>query len=169
MRKLVMFIVSFITWMLLVFRGKAGTCCFNLQDVIAGLFAAMLTALIFGETFTKNPHKFFDLRRYLWFLVYLPMFLYWCLLANLDVVYRVFHPKMPINPGIVKVKTSLKSKSGITALCNSITLTPGTLCVDLTDDGYIYIHWINVESQNVEEASRMIIQKFEKILTRIFE
>ncbi len=97
------------------------------------------------------------------------MFLYWCLVANLDVVYRVFHPKMPINPGIVKVKTSLKSKSGITALCNSITLTPGTLSVDLTNDGYIYIHWINVKSQDVEEASRIIIRKFEKILTRIFE
>ncbi len=169
MRKLVMFIVSFITWMLLISKGKEAVCCFGLQDVIAGLFAALLTALIFGETFTESPRKFFDLRRYFWFLVYLPMFLYWCLLANFDVVYRVFHPKMPINPGIVKVKTNLKSKSGITALCNSITLTPGTLSVDLTDDGYIYIHWINVKSQDVEEASRIIIRKFEKILTRIFE
>ncbi len=163
---MVLFIISFITWMLLTYQRET---CLELQGVVVGLFAALLTALIFGETFAEEPRKLFDIRRYFWFLVYLPVFFYWCLLANFDVVYRVFHPSMPINPGIVKVKTSIKSKSGLAALCNSITLTPGTLTVDLTDDGYIYIHWINVESQDIEEASRIIIRKFEKILTRIFE
>jgi multicomponent Na+:H+ antiporter subunit E len=85
------------------------------------------------------------------------------------VVYRVFHPKMPINPGIVKVRTNLKSKSGRVILCNSITLTPGTLSVDIDKDGYIYIHWINVMSQDIEEASKLIVVNFEKILMRIFE
>ncbi|MHC4194088.1 MAG: Na+/H+ antiporter subunit E, partial [Planctomycetota bacterium] len=73
--------------------------------------------------------------RIFWALVYLPVFFYYVIVANLDVVYRALHPKMPINPGIVKIKTVLKTESGITALANSITLTPGTLTVDLTDDG----------------------------------
>jgi multicomponent Na+:H+ antiporter subunit E len=76
---------------------------------------------------------------------------------------------MPIKPGIVKIKTKLKTESGITALANSITLTPGTLTVDLTDDGYMYIHWINVKSDDVEQASKDIASKFEWFLEKIFE
>ncbi len=89
--------------------------------------------------------------------------------ANLDVVYRALHPKMPINPGIVKIKTELTTESGITALANSITLTPGTLTVDLTDDGFLYVHWINVKSDDIEEATKHIAYKFEWFLKKIFE
>jgi multicomponent Na+:H+ antiporter subunit E len=107
--------------------------------------------------------------RVFWFLVYLPVFFYYVMKANLDVVYRALHPKMPIKPGIVKIKTTLKTESGITALANSITLTPGTLTVDLTDDGFMYIHWINVKAEDVEHATRHIAQRFEWFLKKIFE
>jgi multicomponent Na+:H+ antiporter subunit E len=76
---------------------------------------------------------------------------------------------MPINPGIVKIKTNLKTDSGITALANSITLTPGTLVVDVTDDGYLYIHWINVKAEDVEQATKQIAERFEWFIRRIFE
>jgi len=107
--------------------------------------------------------------RIFWALVYLPVFFYYVIKANFDVVYRALHPKMPIRPGIVKIKTILKTESGITALANSITLTPGTLTVDLTDDGFLYIHWINVKSDDVEQATKFIAQRFEWFLQRIFE
>ena len=99
----------------------------------------------------------------------MPVFFYYLIKANFDVVYRALHPEMPIKPGIVKIKTNLKTESGITALANSITLTPGTLTVDLTDDGYLYVHWINVKAEDVEGATRLIARKFEWFLTRIFE
>jgi multicomponent Na+:H+ antiporter subunit E len=76
---------------------------------------------------------------------------------------------MPIRPGIVKVKTSLKTATAITLLANSITLTPGTLTIEATGDGYLYVHWINVKSTNVEEASKHIVRRFEWYLKRIFE
>ena len=107
--------------------------------------------------------------RIFWFLVYIPVFFYYVIKANLDVVYRALHPQMPIKPGIVKIKTNLKTDSAITALANSITLTPGTLTVDLTDDGYLYIHWINVQSDDVEQATKFIAQRFEWFLKKIFE
>ena len=75
---------------------------------------------------------------------------------------------MPINPGIVKVKTNLKTDIGRTMLANSITLTPGTLTVEINDD-VLYIHWINVQTEDVEKASELIVKKFEKFLLRIFE
>ena len=107
--------------------------------------------------------------RIFWFLVYIPVFFYYVIVANIDVAYRVLHPKMPINPGIVKIKTNLKTDSGITALANSITLTPGTLTIDLTEDGFLYIHWINVKSTDIEEATKHIGQRFEYFIAKIFE
>jgi multicomponent Na+:H+ antiporter subunit E len=90
-------------------------------------------------------------------------------LANLDVAYRVLHPYRPIEPGIVKVKTTLKSEVARVALANSITLTPGTMSVALTDDGHIYVHWIKVGSKDLEEATRRIVGRFEPILKEVFE
>jgi multicomponent Na+:H+ antiporter subunit E len=81
----------------------------------------------------------------------------------------VLHPQLPIKPGIVKVKTNLKSPIARVALANSITLTPGTLSIDITDDGYFYIHWIYVFSDDIEVATQKIVSQFERILIKIFE
>jgi multicomponent Na+:H+ antiporter subunit E len=90
--------------------------------------------------------------------------------ANLDVAYRVIHPKLPIKPGIVKVKTKLRSEAALTYLANSITLTPGTFTIDVDqENGYLYIHWIWVKSDDIEEATEIIVRRFEKILEKIFE
>jgi multicomponent Na+:H+ antiporter subunit E len=88
--------------------------------------------------------------------------------ANLDVARRVISPSLPINPGIVKIKTRLKSDYAKMVLANSITLTPGTLSVDIVDD-YIYIHWIDVKSTDPEQAFKDIAETFEKILIKIFD
>ncbi|MCM8805064.1 MAG: Na+/H+ antiporter subunit E, partial [Candidatus Omnitrophica bacterium] len=61
------------------------------------------------------------------------------------------------------------SKSGLTLLANSITLTPGTMSVEIDPNGYLYIHWIYVKTDDIEKATEMIVRKFEKILERIFE
>lgn len=107
-------------------------------------------------------------RRIIWFLQYIPIFLWECIKANLDVAYRVLHPKMPIKPGIVKVKTTLKTNIAKTFLANSITMTPGTLSVDIVGNS-LYIHWIYVRDKDTEKATRIIVDKFEKHLKRIFE
>ena len=162
MRRLIYFILAFIIWLLL-------TCSIDIQTIIAGLIASGIVAVLFHEILPKEHHVFVSPVRIFWFLVYVPVFFYYVILANFDVVYRVLHPQMPIKPGIVKIKTNLKTESGITALANSITLTPGTLTVDLTDDGFLYIHWINVKSEDVEQATKYIAQKFEWFLVKIFE
>jgi multicomponent Na+:H+ antiporter subunit E len=166
MRRIVYFMVGFVIWMMLAWPADNK---FDIQVILAGLFAALIVAVLFHEILPKEHHIFMSPVRIFWFLVYVPVFFYYVLLANLDVVYRALHPKMPIKPGIVKIKTNLKSDSGITALANSITLTPGTLTVDLTDDGYLYVHWINVKSDDMEEATKNIAAKFEWFLEKIFE
>jgi multicomponent Na+:H+ antiporter subunit E len=162
MRRLIYFILAFIIWMLL-------TWSVDVQVVVAGLIASLVVSILFYEILPKEYSVFVSPVRVFWFLVYVPVFFYYVIKANFDVVYRALHPKMPINPGIVKIKTNLKTEAGITALANSITLTPGTLTVDLTDDGFLYIHWINVKSDDIEEATKFIAQRFEWFLTKIFE
>ena len=173
MRRVAIFIVSFIVWCALVWPydtaniATDGT-AWDWQSIVLGLFVALLTALLFKEAFTTQPKNMFSPIRILWVLLYLPVFLYYCIRANLQVVYLVLHPDMPIKPGIVKVKTKLKSASGVTALANSITLTPGTLTVDVANGNELYVHWLVVESADQDKATEIIVSRFEFFLEKIF-
>ncbi|MBM4024384.1 MAG: hypothetical protein FJ280_03120 [Planctomycetes bacterium] len=167
MRRLIYFVLAFLVWVLVTWPFVDGRV--DLQVVVAGLIASFLAAILFHEILPKEHHVFLSPVRVFWFLVYVPVFFYHMGRANLDVVYRALHPALPIRPGIVKIKTSLKTDSAITALANSITLTPGTLTVDLTDDGYLYVHWINVRAEDPEQATRLIAHQFEWFLHKIFE
>ena len=91
--------------------------------------------------------------------------------ANFDVAYRVISGK--INPGIVKVSPGLKTDLGITMLANSITLTPGTLSVDIDEDkNDLYIHWINVKEEALQKKPvdrEFICRGYPKWIRRIAE
>lgn len=167
MRRIIYFVLAFVVWMILCWPVVDGK--LDIQVTVAGLIASAMVAVLFHEMLPREHHIFISPVRLFWLLVYMPVYSYYVVMANLDVAYRALHPKMPINPGIVKIKTNLKTDSAITALANSITLTPGTMTVDVTDDGYLYIHWINVKSDDIEEATRIISQNFEWFIKKIFE
>jgi multicomponent Na+:H+ antiporter subunit E len=155
---LALLIWSFLTWPL------------DLQHFIIGILVCGFVSFMTGDMFTKRPHKFKQLTRYLWFLYYIPLFIWECIKANIDVMLRVVNPDLPINPGIVKVKTTLKSDTALTFLANSITLTPGTMSVDIDEEnGFLYIHWIDVKDKDIQKASEIIVKIFEDVLRRIFE
>ncbi len=157
------FLVSLILWHLLSFS-------LDWQHLLIGILVSLIVALMMGDMFTDYPQKWFHPKRYAWFLYYLAVFSWECLKSNFDVACRVLSPRLPINPGIVKVKTILKTESGLTFLANFITLTPGTFSVDVDqENGVLYIHWIDVQSQDVEAASKIIVSKFERILKEVFE
>jgi len=161
MRYFTLFLIAFIFWMLLTFN-------IEMPNIIVGLIVALITSLVFGKSFLRNSKKFFQPQRYFWIVVYLFIFIWECIKANIDVAYRVLHPDLPIKPGIVKVKTTLKTDIGKTFLANSITMTPGTITVDIIDDDF-YIHWIYVKSRDPEVYTNEILGRFEKHIRRIFE
>ncbi len=161
--RLITFFVCLLLWLLLSFS-------LDWQHILIGLLVSFLAAATIGDMFTEKARKWLDLHRYGWFLYYLVVFGWECIKSNIDVACRVLNPWLPINPGIVKVKTILKSETGLTFLANFITLTPGTFTVDIDrEKGFIYIHWIDVKTQNTEEASEIIVRKFERILKEVFE
>jgi len=154
-------VFSFGLWLLL-------TWTVNWQNMVVGGAVSILVGLLFGNLFVEEAGRVLQPARWFWFLVYIPVFVWEMAKANFDVAYRVIHPKMPINPGIVKIKTGIKSEMGKTFLANSITLTPGTFTVDIKDDT-LYIHCINVHTQNIKEASEQIAGRFERLLVKIFD
>jgi len=101
------------------------------------------------------------------YLRYLGVFLYELVKANLNVMRYVFSPNIDIHPGIVEIKTQLQSPIGRLALANSITLTPGTLVVDIRGDS-LFIHWINVTATDPVAATREVAGRFEKYLKVIY-
>jgi multicomponent Na+:H+ antiporter subunit E len=161
MNTVIYFIMCFVTWMLLTGR-------FYWQNLIAGAVVSLITTLIFSKYFQIDTRKLLNPKRYFWLIIYILYFTWECVKANFDVAYRVLHPSMPVRPGIVKVKLQLKRALARTILANSITMTPGTITVDIIEDT-LYVHCIYLKDTNPENYSYKISGKFEKILTKIFE
>ncbi|MCK4662007.1 MAG: Na+/H+ antiporter subunit E [Bacteroidales bacterium] len=161
MKYITLFIIALIFWLLLTFN-------LTIPNVIVGILAAFITTILFGKFFVTSVSKLLQPHRYFWLVVYLFIFIWECIKANFDVAYRVLHPAMPIKPGIVKVKLGIKGNFARMMLANSITMTPGTITVDIIDD-YIYVHWIYVSTDNPEEYSQKVCGRFEKYIKKIFE
>jgi len=83
--------------------------------------------------------------------------------SNLTWAGIVLSPSLPIAPVIVKVRTKLKSRMGRLMLANSITLTPGTLSVELEGE-WLYVHCVSVGATEVEAATAEIVSSFESYL-----
>jgi len=152
----VAFLVILLGWMLL-------TWSLELQSILLGVgISAVLSLLLCGSCTLFNEINLTP-KAFAYSFWYLIVFLIELVKANIDVTRRVLSPSMPINPGIVKVETTLKSKMARLILANSITLTPGTFTIEINDDA-LYVHWIDVESEDVNGATKAIVSKFEKLL-----
>ena len=101
------------------------------------------------------------------YLRYFGVFIQELVKANVNVMRYVFSPHIDIHPGIVEIKTQLQSPMGRLALANSITLTPGTLVVDIRGDS-LFIHWINVTATDPVAATEEVAGRFEKYLKVIY-
>lgn len=115
--------------------GFAGRFDYITGAISAGIVAAVLS----GITFERHVNPVQELATTLRWLLYIP-FLFWEITkANLEVVYIVLHPSMPIDPGMEEFNPAVPHGLPVTTLANSITLTPGTVTVDIRE-GRFYIH-----------------------------
>ena len=169
MKKTALFIAAFCLWFLLVWPFHPISQRILWPDVFVGLGVALLITLVMREFSVQRFRRLINPVRYFWLVMYAFVFAYYLIKANLDMAFRIIHPSMPIKPGIVKVKTNLQTDTAITVLANSITLTPGTLTVDVVDQNYLYVHWINVKTKNEAEAAHKILGRFEWFIKKIFE
>jgi multicomponent Na+:H+ antiporter subunit E len=141
------FVVSFCGYLLLSWSGRLSvqevTIAFSLAAVIS-FVTSRSSRSGFWSMRGLSPRRWWNFVSYVFgpFAVGLAQ-------ANLDVAKRVITGD--INPGIVKFNPRLKTDLGRMMLANSITLTPGTLTVDIDDDGVFYIHALSLNSKTPSE------------------
>ncbi len=155
-----LFIILLLIWL-------AITSSVHWQELTVGIISCLILALFLNTYYIELGLPPLSIKRMAFYVIFLVVLFKEIIVANLDVAYRVIHPKLPIKPGIVIIKTGLKQDIAKMILANSITLTPGTFTLDVSGDTLL-IHWINVRSDNIDEATKIIGEKFEKYLRVIF-
>ncbi|ACM23542.1 Na+/H+ antiporter subunit E [Thermotoga neapolitana] len=152
------FLTSLILW--LVITG------FSYSELIVGIAVSLIVSLVFRRFHGIRFDLKLPLRIVRYLVMFLPVFIVEMVKANIDVAFRVLNPHLPLRPGFVSVRTNLKKNASRLFLANSITLTPGTLSLDLKGDE-IFVHWIDVK--DLKEKEKYVSQKFEKPLREVFE
>lgn len=138
---LITFLILFSLWILL--SGK-----FDLFHLSLGIISCIIITLISGDLLFPESKTKGLIRSWLCFLRYIPWLLYQIILANLHILYLVFHPRMMelIDPEIITFQSKLKKELSLVTFANSITLTPGTITVYVSVDGDFHVHSIDKKS-----------------------
>lgn len=136
---------------------------FTIINLLAGF--ALGYAMLWMMQFILSSSGYFTKTRQI--IELLVLFLWELIKANLRVSYSVFVPSS-MRPGIIGIPLDLKSDLGILTLANMITLTPGTLSLDVSDDKKVlYVHGIVVEDP--ESFISEIKDGFERKVKEVFE
>ena len=158
-------IAVYIIWLALVYSpGVSGAA--YMQEAVVGLFVA---AAVAGLTYRKFPGAslaYLHPRRLANLVVYFFVFIWEMIKANLNMARIVLSPRLPIKPGIVEIRTDLSSDAARLLLGNSITLTPGTMTMEVSGDR-LYIHWVAV-CDDLSQAGAIIKGSFERWLKGVF-
>ncbi|RFC54019.1 Na+/H+ antiporter subunit E [Brumimicrobium aurantiacum] len=127
-----------IVWVFLTGTVNAGNFAF-------GIVLSFLVLWIISPR-EKTGKYFVIIPRIISFMFY---FLYELIKANLQVAADVVTPKFYMEPGIIKYPLEAKTDLEITLLANIITLTPGTLSLDVSNDRKVlYIHAMYVHDKD---------------------
>jgi len=143
------FILLFLVWIGL-------TNSLDIQELIVGATVAFVIARFF------TPNREFNLKELIIkYIKFIPIFLKNLVQSNIAVAKIVLNPRLPINTGIVKLKTSLKSEHDKLVLANAITLTPGTITVELRGND-LFIHILNMDSFDRDILQKEIVDELER-------
>jgi multicomponent Na+:H+ antiporter subunit E len=145
----------------LIWLGLTGSA--DIQELLAGAAIAAAVVWLAIPGGNRPGERLWSLPR---LIAYVPIFLKNLILANLDVARRVLDPRLPINPGIVRIRTDLTEPYQRLILANSITLTPGTITLEM-DGQDMYIHWLDVRDADPQRAGAAIKTDMEAAIARI--
>ena len=152
---IVIFILIFSFWLLI-------SASFAMQHILAGVVIAFALVFLWSETiFVKEKATGFTIKQAGGLLFYLLCLLKEIVVANFIVAYQVLHPRLPISPGFVIYKLELERDLPKTLFLNSVTLTPGTLTVDIKGDRVIIHCFTRENAENVQ--TWYLYEKMKKI------
>lgn len=133
--------------------------------VVFGLILGIIIPLVTSVWWPDRPNRI-HLGR---FLSYMVVVLWDILVANIQVAWIVLtRPNSKLRPVWVVVPLDLRQPEAISILAGTITLTPGTVSADLSDEGHsLLVHALDAEDP--EAVSEQIKQRYERRLERIFQ
>lgn len=106
-------------------------------DFLTGFLTATLVAVLLGPVAFSDQPSFLRVGKQLVrMVIYAPYLIKEIAVANLQIAYVVLHPDLPIDPEVVELRAAVWGDAAVTTLANSITLTPGTLTVTVTDRAF---------------------------------
>jgi len=130
-----------------------------------GVISCVIVSLFSGDLLFPETRSGGLFRHILQVINYVPWLLYQVVLANLHVLYLVFHPRMMelIDPQIIRFDSTLKKEISLVTFANSITLTPGTITMYVSVEGTFQVHAIDKVSADPlpGEMERRIARAFE--------
>lgn len=143
--------------LLLALAWVAATGTFTFNNLVVGFVIGFLI-LFFTRRVVGSPNYFRKVGQ----VVGLVLFFVWeLILANLRVAYDVLTPRHMMRPGVISVPLDAKTDVEITILSNLITLTPGTLSLDVSADRKVlYVHAMYID--DIEQVRRKLKDGFER-------
>ncbi len=133
---------------------------FQIANILVGMGVSFSVALLYTKLF---PQTKFEMINPYWLFIYILVLAKNLIISNIQIAKRTLSRDMKLAPAIVAVKTELKSDWKKLLLANSITLTPGTLTLDIKDD-MLYIHVIEFRDGDSKES---ITKEFERVIAKI--
>lgn len=135
----------------------------SLRQFVIGYLVGLVTMLFFPRSFHQEQRY---IRKIAMGIRLLGFFLKELLIANIAVVKQVLSPRLNVRSGIVAYPLELRNDLLITILANMITLTPGTLSVEVSPDRhFLFIHYLDIV--DIEQEKRLIKNGFERYLQMI--
>ena len=149
-------VTVFIFWVLMAENYSAGT-------VLMGL----LLAVLMPQISARLEREFAQIGN-AWALIPLAAKLFWDLLvANVTVARQVLGPEKDLHSVFIWIPLELTNIHGISALTSVITLTPGTVSTELSEDRkHLLVHFLHVDDP--EKAVALIKQRYEVPLRKVF-
>jgi len=152
----ILFATLMLFWLMLVNSLAPGT-------LLIGALVSLTIALLYRDGLSFFTEFRWTPGAIVAGLAYYAYFFRQLVRSNLRLAAIVVDPALPIEPGIIKVRTGLKSRMGRLMLANSITLTPGTLTVEVEGE-WLYVHCVTLGETDIESATREIAAGFERYL-----
>ncbi|MBR9776019.1 MAG: Na+/H+ antiporter subunit E [Cytophagales bacterium] len=135
----------FLSNLLLSFIWLAVTGDFSFINFVFGFTLSFLLMWLISQRGEDNRYLYRGPK----VVAFIFFFLYELVKANLQVAYDVITPSYFMKPGIIKIPLDAKTDMEITLLANLITLTPGTLSLDVSDDRKVlYVHAMYVKNKD---------------------
>ncbi|MEQ6051622.1 Na+/H+ antiporter subunit E [Lysinibacillus capsici] len=141
-----------------------------LQDEVTPQFSTFLMGFVVGMGILYTMHRFygtqFYMRRVFSIIKLLWLFNWELFLSSYSVLRQITTPKLNITPGIFTYKTVLEGDWEITALALLLTLTPGSVVMEVSEEGDVfYIHAMDIEQS--KDAVIRSIGKFEQAIMEV--